>query len=210
MPSLPKPRLRRGPRAAPLTPTPPEPSKPNVEVVQGEGLRWVNIEHPTTLETGWLEEHFEYHPLDLEDVVRAVGGEPWTGMPAGTTMGHVHLHVGDLPAAKAFYHGALGFDLVVWRYPGALFLSAGGYHHHLGLNTWAHGAQPARPDDARLIEWEIVLPEQHQVDAAAASMRAAGQDVVSDDDDRLATDPWGTTVRLRAERAGRDQRRLAG
>jgi catechol 2,3-dioxygenase len=137
-------------------------------------------------------------PLDIDDVVRAGGDEPWTGMPPGTTMGHVHLHVGDLPEARAFYHVALGFDAVVWGYPGALFLSAGGYHHHLGLNTWARGAQPARPEDARLLEWEIVLPDREQVAAAAASVRGAGYDVTSDGDDVLATDPWGTVVRLRA------------
>ena len=58
-------------------------------------------------------------------------------------MGHVHLHVGDLDEGAKFYHDALGFDKVVWGYPGALFLSAGGYHHHLGTNTWAAGAPPA-------------------------------------------------------------------
>src|ERR671914_1174646 len=69
MPSLPKPRLRRGARAAPLPPPPSEPRKPNVEIIQGEGLRWVNIESPTSLETAWLEEHFDFHTLDLEDVL---------------------------------------------------------------------------------------------------------------------------------------------
>ena len=70
MPNLPKPRLRRErSRAAPLPRPPAEPRKPNVEIVQGEGLRWVNIERPAALERAWLEEHFEFHPLDLEDVL---------------------------------------------------------------------------------------------------------------------------------------------
>src|SRR5690606_41489002 len=73
-------------------------------------------------------------PLDIEDLLLAGRGEPWTGMPAGTVIGHVHLRVGDLAAAEAFYHEALGFDQVVWTYTGALFLSAGGYHHQL----WQH------------------------------------------------------------------------
>ena len=85
-------------------------------------------------------------PLDLNSLVQAAGGEPWTGMPAGTVMGHVHLHVGDIERAAAFYHAALGLDKVVWSYPGALFLSAGGYHHHVGLNTWA-GPGATRPRD---------------------------------------------------------------
>ncbi|HLM69373.1 MAG TPA: VOC family protein, partial [Longimicrobium sp.] len=95
-------------------------------------------------------------PLDLQSLVHAAGGEAWTGMPAGTVIGHVHLYVGDIGAAAAFYHDELGLDKVVWSYPGALFLSAGGYHHHLGVNTWAAGAAPATDDDARLLEWEIV------------------------------------------------------
>ena len=65
-------------------------------------------------------------------------------MPPGTRIGHVHLHVGDLAAAEAFYAGALGFEVTVRGYPGALFVSAGGYHHHLGLNTWAGVGAPAR------------------------------------------------------------------
>jgi catechol 2,3-dioxygenase len=140
-------------------------------------------------------------PLDVADVVRAAGGEPWRGMPAGTRVGHVHLHVGDLDEAAAFYHAALGLDAVVWSYPGALFLSAGGYHHHLGLNTWS-GPGAARPQDgdARLLEWELVLPRADDVDAAARSIEAAGYEVARTERGPLATDPWGTTLRLVAER----------
>ena len=136
-------------------------------------------------------------PLDLADLVRAAGGEPWTGMPDGTVMGHVHLHVGDLAQAAAFYHGALGLDKMVWNYPGALFLAAGGYHHHLGLNTWA-GAQAPRPTeaDARLLEWRIVLPSPPDVQRAAASLAAAGYAVAAEGSDCVATDPWDTRVRL--------------
>ena len=69
MPNLPKPRLRRSGRSAPLAPTPEQPRKPNVEEIAGEGLRWVKIERPSQLEWGWLEEHYEFHALDLEDVL---------------------------------------------------------------------------------------------------------------------------------------------
>jgi catechol 2,3-dioxygenase len=117
-------------------------------------------------------------------------------MPAGTTVGHVHLFVGDLGRAESFYHAALGFDKVVWSYPGALFLSAGGYHHHLGTNTWAAGAPAATEDDARLLEWELVLPARAQVEDAARSLERAGYRVVAGDDAIRAADPWGTTVAL--------------
>jgi catechol 2,3-dioxygenase len=135
-------------------------------------------------------------PLDLRALVRAAGEGQWTGMPAGTSIGHVHLHVGTLKEAEAFYHGALGLDKVVWSYPGALFLSAGGYHHHLGTNTWAAGAAAASEDDARLIEWELVLPSSSDVEAAVTHVRAAGYQVHDAGADRQITDPWGTTLRL--------------
>ena len=136
-------------------------------------------------------------PLDLDALVRAAGGERWTGMPAGTVMGHVHLHVGNLEQAAIFYHTALGLDKMVWSYPGALFLAAGGYHHHLGVNTWAGPHAPrATPADARLIDWRFVLPTRDDSGAAAASLRAAGHDVRADGDDWLVEDPWGTQVRL--------------
>lgn len=135
-------------------------------------------------------------PLDLAGVARAAGTRSWRGMPPGTTIGHVHLHVGDLESAAAFYHETLGLDKMVWSYPGALFLSAGGYHHHLGLNTWARGAAPAGEDDARLLDWELVLPDPADVDAAAESFRAAGHDVEREDRTVVVRDPWGTALRL--------------
>ena len=135
-------------------------------------------------------------PLNVESVVAAALGEHWTGAPPGTTLGHVHLHVGDIDQAAAFYHNALGFDKIVWSYPGALFVSAGGYHHHLGLNTWAAGSRPAGEGDARLLEWEIVLPTAADVDAALQSLSSAGVAVTKDGGGLVARDPWGTQLRI--------------
>ncbi|HEX6323109.1 MAG TPA: VOC family protein [Vicinamibacterales bacterium] len=137
-------------------------------------------------------------PLDAEAVAAAGGSEPWTGMPAGTVLGHVHLHVGNLDEGAAFYHAALGFDKIVWSYPGALFLSAGGYHHHLGTNTWSRGPVPAA-DQARLLSWDIVVPTRADAAAAAASVAAAGYGIQEDDGAFRAADPWGTTLRLAPE-----------
>lgn len=140
-------------------------------------------------------------PLDVADLARAGGDTPWTGMPAGATIGHVHLHVGDLERAAAFYSAALGFDRVVWSYPGALFLSAGGYHHHLGTNTWAgSGARPASDDEAKLLEWTIELPETESVEAVAAALQSAGYAAERDGADVVTRDPWGTKVRVLARR----------
>jgi catechol 2,3-dioxygenase len=148
-------------------------------------------------------------PLDEESLLRAAtaSGRPdevrWTGLPPGTVIGHVHLYVGDLEAAAAFYHVGLGLDKVVWNYPGALFMSAGGYHHHLGTNTWASGAALAGREDARLLEWEVVVPAPADAAEAARSLTSAGRTVAQDGADWLAVDPWGTTLRLKADRAAR-------
>lgn len=135
--------------------------------------------------------------LDITDVIAAGAGRPWDGLPEDTTVGHVHLHVGDLRAAEAFYHRALGFDKTVWSSPGALFLSAGGYHHHLGTNVWSPGPAPS-PDQAQLLAWDLVVPSADDVMSAARSVRHGGYTVDASRDEVRVADPWGTEVRLRA------------
>ena len=138
-------------------------------------------------------------PLDLPDLVRAAGEERWTGMPSGTVIGHVHLHVGDIAQAAAFFSEGLGFDRMVWQYPGALFLGAGGYHHHLGTNIWAGtGAKPPAEEEAQLLEWTIVLPDDASIQAAAGSLRARGFTAEPEGVGAgvVTRDPWGTAIRL--------------
>ncbi len=97
--------------------------------------------------------------LDIDSVMAELpdGADP--GMPDGTRIGHVHLHVADLPSAESFYAGDLGLDVMVRSYPGALFLSRNGYHHHIGLNTWqGEGAPPPPPGTRGLEDFELVLP----------------------------------------------------
>ena len=139
-------------------------------------------------------------PLDTEGVIAAAKGEPWTGAPPGTTIGHVHLYVRDLDQAAQFYHEGVGLDKIVWSYPGALFMSAGGYHHHLGTNTWAADAPPASDDEARLLDWELVVPTAADADAAAKSITDAGHPVERSQQGNVARDPWGTALRVVADR----------
>jgi catechol 2,3-dioxygenase len=141
-------------------------------------------------------------PLDTDDLIAAGGNEPWAGAPAGTVIGHIHLYVRDIDQAAAFYHDALGFDKIVWNYPGALFMSAGGYHHHLGTNTWAASAPTASEDDAKLLEWEVVVPTTTDVADAATSLERAGFSVERSGQTAAARDPWGTQLRLVSEAAG--------
>jgi catechol 2,3-dioxygenase len=135
-------------------------------------------------------------PLDVQSVVASAGGTAWTGMPAGTTMGHVHLFVDDLARAEAFYHQDVGFAKMVWSYPGALFMAAGGYHHHLGTNTWAASAPRAEAGDARLLEWVIEMPSALDVREAAQHLEAASHVVEWSGGSAIVRDPWGTRVRL--------------
>lgn len=137
-------------------------------------------------------------PLDRAAVL-ASAGSAWTGIPAGTRMGHMHLSVGNLVEAGRFYEEGLGLTVMVRSYPGALFLAAGGYHHHLGLNTWA-GPRATRPasDQARLLEWELVLPSSEDVDAAASGLSAAGFPPQQSQDGWRIDDPWGTSLRVTA------------
>ena len=135
-------------------------------------------------------------PLDARAVIAAANGEPWTGAPAGTIVGHVHLHVGDLTQAAAFYHEGLGFDKTVWEYPGALFMSAGGYHHHLGTNSWAREAVAPAANEARLLEWHLVVTASDDIRAMRAHLDQTGIAVEQDGSDLLLHDPWGTRVRV--------------
>jgi catechol 2,3-dioxygenase len=137
-------------------------------------------------------------PLDLDGVLnelrREDAGAP---MPDGTGIGHVHLNVADLTDAEAFYSGALGFDVTVRGYPGALFVSAGGYHHHLGLNTWAGEGAPAPPAGSRgLRHFEVVLPGEAELAAEEDRLREAGYEPRREEGRVLVTDPSGNGVVL--------------
>src|SRR5919107_5034422 len=104
-------------------------------------------------------------------------------------MGHVHLQAAELPPVEGFYNRALGLDVMVRSYPGALFLSAGGYHHPLGLNTWQSQGAPAPPEGALgLDRYELVLPGEAERDEVAGDLRETG-DPVRIEDGGLPTDP---------------------
>lgn len=131
-------------------------------------------------------------PIDARGLIDAAGGQPFDGLPRGTTIGHMHFYVDDLARAAAFYDAGLGLDATLRSFPGALFMSAGGYHHHVGTNTWAAGAPLATGEDAKLVEWEWVVPDKAAVDATTASLIRAGFSV----DGAVSHDPWNISVRL--------------
>ena len=137
--------------------------------------------------------------LDAQGILEAAerDGRAWDGLAPETRIGHVHLHVGDLAAAEAFYVGVLGFEVMQRLEGQALFVSAGGYHHHIGLNTWAGVGAPAPlPGSAGLREYAIELPDVAALEAVIAQLGRAG--VLSER--RVAgaalRDPWGNGIVL--------------
>src|SRR6478609_10953104 len=138
-------------------------------------------------------------PLDVEGVLAsAPSGDTGEGMAAGTTLGHVHLQVASIPEADNFYTDGIGFDAMVRGYPGALFVSAGGYHHHVGLNTWAGEGAPPPPSGARgLRSYTIVLPNEAALEATLAAVASAGIEAGEDEDGRtVVADPSGNRAVL--------------
>ena len=137
-------------------------------------------------------------PLDLYSLVEEGKRDalPWEVLPAGTRIGHIHLRAGDIPQAERFYHTILGFDITA-RMPSALFLSAGGYHHHIGLNTWqSRGAGPAPETTAGLQTFVIALPNQDALAEVRARLAAHGIPVNEQGDDLIVADPWHNQIRL--------------
>ncbi len=118
------------------------------------------------------------HPLDVEDLLEELRRDPssWSGLHPDTKVGHVHLHVADLDTAGRFYHDILGFD-TVFKSPdyGIHFVSAGGYHHHIGLNVWHGVGAPTPPPDATGLRYfTIVLPDDDELQKVLQRVQAAG------------------------------------
>jgi catechol 2,3-dioxygenase len=128
----------------------------------------------------WLWENGQLYmttaPLDVESLLAEADsdGQPWNGIPADTAIGHVHLHVNNLLAAEKFYHEVIGLDVMVaWHSHRASFLAAGGYHHHLGINTWAGESVPPPPPNAAGLR-SFALAIDSGFDDALQRLQAAG------------------------------------
>lgn len=120
-------------------------------------------------------------PLDLEDLLADRGPpEEWRGFPPRTTIGHLHLEVIDLETSEGFYAGTVGFDVTARRYPGARFLAAGGYHHHLATNVWGGARERAGKGAAGLIDYQIVVPAEGARAALRARIERAGATIEPD------------------------------
>ena len=136
-------------------------------------------------------------PLDMEGLIAAGEGETSdaTRVPSGTTVGHIHLRVGGLPEAEAFYHDVLGLDITC-HYPGATFYSTSGYHHHVATNIWRSRNAPKRSGSTTgLASFELIARDRDAFDASAERLIAGGGRRTGDAIE--AADPWGNIVLLK-------------
>lgn len=141
-------------------------------------------------------------PFNVESVLGELHGRDhtWNGLHADTTIGHIHLHVSHLPEAEAFYTQVLGFDLITRYGPSAAFVSAGGYHHHIGLNTWAGvGAPPPPPGSVGLDWYEILLPDEEALMATAVRLQNAHIPTEQRDNSLFLRDPAQNGIVLRVQ-----------
>ena len=141
-------------------------------------------------------------PLDLEALFSHLLKDDRLDLPvpAETRVGHVHLHVRDIDEAVDFYHGLIGFDLMgAAKSFRMAFVSAGGYHHHVGLNTWqGEGAPPLPADAVGLRHFQVLLPDKLELDRVTQRVQAAGVAMQQTDEGILLRDPSQNGVLLSA------------
>jgi catechol 2,3-dioxygenase len=155
----------------------------------------VYADRPREQWDGQVRELMTTIPLDVQSLFGELDDpetEPFDGQPGGTTMGHVHLRVSDVDETVAFYRDRLGFELMAQLGPMAAFFAAGGYHHHVGANTWeSRGAGPAPAGSASLRYATLVFPDSTSRDAVAGELEAEEHD-----EGALVRDPSGNALLL--------------
>ncbi|MEH7272902.1 VOC family protein [Neobacillus vireti] len=151
-------------------------------------------------EWGWkgTEVAMTVDPLDFKNLLTTViPGTTWNGMPAGTVMGHIHLHVSELNKTEEFYVNGLGFDVVNRYGAQALFISTGKYHHHIGLNTWnGIGAPAPAKNSVGLESFTLILPNEEARKQIIRNLRQIGANVMEENNTFVTHDPSGNRVEL--------------
>ncbi|MCD8511930.1 MAG: VOC family protein [Bacillus sp. (in: Bacteria)] len=149
---------------------------------------------------GWQEGKVAMATLPLDGKgLLAVSDEKWSTLPTGTIIGHIHLHVSDLEKTEAFYLEGLGFDLVT-RYPGALFMSTNGYHHHIGANVWnGVGAPPPSESSVGLRWFTLEFPSEESLEETVNTLQKIGAPVEEKDDGFFTADPSQNRIYMRVK-----------
>ncbi|WP_394140739.1 VOC family protein [Cytobacillus oceanisediminis] len=164
---------------------------------EGNGIE-VYIDRPTDI---WQRDEGEVHmttePLDANDLLSDGNDKDWEGMPAGTVMGHIHLQVLELKETERFYCKGLGFNLVNRYGSQAIFVSSGGYHHHIGLNTWqSRGGEPAEKKSPGLKYFTLVLPNEAKRDNTLQRLKGMGTSIEETTGGIFVQDPSGNRIKL--------------
>jgi catechol 2,3-dioxygenase len=160
--------------------------------------QWKYVNGELQMSTLFLDPN-AYLKTHLTDA--AVGGVT----QAHGKVGHVHLQVGDIPTARAFYIDALGFETTIDTFPGALFASAGGYHHHVAMNTWNSAGAGPRAASLGLGDVSITVPTRDDLDALTVRLTHHRLPFADRGRDVLVVDPWGTQVTVGLPDAGVDE-----
>lgn len=160
--------------------------------------RWVRERGQILMNTIHLDPNAYLQQHLTQDAVDA-------GPALAGSVGHVHLQVGDLAVAERFYVDAIGFEATLREYSGALFASAGGYHHHIAMNVWnSHGAGP-RAATLALGDVAVTVPGRADLDALVARLRRAGRQFADSGRSVVTSDPWGTQVTVSVPGADIDE-----
>ena len=159
-------------------------------------------DRPRQVWEGLVAERMTTLPLDVDDLFAELddpASAPFNGLAEGTTMGHVHLRVAAIPETVGFYRDLLGFELMAQLGPQAAFLSAGGYHHHIGANIWESAGAPAAPaGTASLRHATVVLPDTAELERGSARGEQGGGTVEASDAGTMLVDPSGNRLLLYA------------
>jgi catechol 2,3-dioxygenase len=157
-------------------------------------------DRPREVWEGMVGQRLTTMPLNVDSLLSELDDpvtEPFAGLPDGTTMGHVHLRVADVPATIRYYRDVLGFGLMAALGSQAAFLAAGGYHHHIGANTWESANAPPPPEgSAALRQATIVLPDGAARDEVVARVAAAGHEPDQTPEGPIVRDPSGNHLLL--------------
>lgn len=135
--------------------------------------------------------------MDTKGVLAAARNHPWKGLPEGTILGHIHLHVAELDKTVDFYVKGLGFDVILKYGSQAFFLSTGGYHHHVGLNIWnGIGAPVPKKNHVGLAYYDLKIPSQEKLEEIKQRLTELGATFVEEEDNWYTYDPSGNKIRL--------------
>ncbi|MXQ55221.1 VOC family protein [Shimazuella alba] len=164
----------------------------------GNGIEIYSDRDPSTWVWNNDEVEMATLPLDAESLLKEGQADEWNGLPAGTVMGHIHLHVSELEKTEQFYIKGLGFK-VVFRYGNqALFISTGNYHHHIGLNTWNGVGAPKPPSNSVGLEsFHLILPNEEKRNNTVNQLKSIGASVTEENGSFVTIDPSGNRIYLK-------------